>query len=123
MQIMDLLVLDLNTFRYEKRKLIASVLFIQLGINFNAFRREEICSVPDIPMLLMQVEQEMEDFSTMIQHFLLAFFSLSMAELVDSIQFTSKFFALEASSDMPIIIKNKKENASVSINIHPTYSC
>ena len=53
---MDLLVLDLNTFRYDKRKLIASAFFIQLGINFNAFRREEICSVPDIPLLLMQVE-------------------------------------------------------------------
>lgn len=45
----------------------------------------------------------------------MAFFNLNMSELVEPIQYTARFFALEASSEMPIIIKNKKENASVRL--------
>ena len=122
MQILDLLLLDLNAFKFDKRSLVAAVFYVQMGISLKAFTREEISLTEDIPLLLMSIEQEQEEFSQMAQHFLESYFSIFIPEIVPAISFVARFFALETSEEMPIIIKNKKEVASVNSHLLTTYS-
>ena len=41
-QVLDLLVLDLSCFKYNKRELVASLLYLQLGLSFKVFTKEYI---------------------------------------------------------------------------------
>lgn len=42
MQVIDLLILDIHSFRFDKRHLVAAAFYIEIGITFKAFSREEI---------------------------------------------------------------------------------
>jgi hypothetical protein len=44
----------------------------------------------------------------------MTFFGVSMQEIIEAVQYVSRFFSMETSSAMPIVIKTKKEAASVN---------
>ena len=48
MQVTDLLTLDLDTFKFDKRALIAAVIYVQLGVFWNIFPRESISACQNV---------------------------------------------------------------------------
>lgn len=40
MQVLDIIILDLFTFKYDKRHLVASAIYLQLGFSFKIFTKE-----------------------------------------------------------------------------------
>lgn len=55
-QVMDLLILDIQSFRYEKREIVASLLYLQLGFSFGVFTNEQVWQIADIQDLLVEME-------------------------------------------------------------------
>lgn len=45
MQVTDLLTLELESFKYEKRSLIAAIIYIELGIFYEIIDRNEVPSI------------------------------------------------------------------------------
>jgi hypothetical protein len=56
MQVMDLCILDLGFYRYDKREVIAGALYLQLGLSYKIFTRAQIATIPDIETLLINTE-------------------------------------------------------------------
>lgn len=56
MQILDLMVLDIYTFKYDKRKLIASTIYLTLGLSFKVFTKEQVVMIADIQDLIVEME-------------------------------------------------------------------
>lgn len=48
MQAIDLSLLDLEHARYDKREIVASCIYIQIGLFFNIFTRDIISMTPDL---------------------------------------------------------------------------
>ena len=47
-QVLDTLVLDLNSFRYDKREIVACLLYLQLAISFKVLSTDQIWQVSDL---------------------------------------------------------------------------
>ena len=56
-QVIDLSILDINIYKYDKKAIIAAALYFQIGLFYNVFKRDEISMIPDISTLLINLEQ------------------------------------------------------------------
>ncbi len=56
MQAIDLCVLDLGHYQYNGRHIVAASMYIQLGLTFDVFTREQISMTPDIFTVIAQAE-------------------------------------------------------------------
>ena len=56
MQILDMIVLDLNSFRFDKKHITASAIYFQLGLFYRVFNREQISGMDDIQTLIISLE-------------------------------------------------------------------
>jgi len=65
------MLLDLTTFKFDKRKIVAASMYIQIGFFYKIFEREMIaCPALDIQLFLSEIEQKYTEFSAMIQNFI-----------------------------------------------------
>jgi hypothetical protein len=72
MQAVDLVILDLNHYRYDGRYIVASCMYIQLGLTFDIFTRQQISMTPDILTVITNPEQDFikQEFFEMINDFI-----------------------------------------------------
>lgn len=56
MQAIDLCVLDLGHHEYNGRHIVAACMYIQLGLTYDVFTREQISMTPDIFTVIAQAE-------------------------------------------------------------------
>ena len=116
MQALDLSQLDLNWHRYDKRDIVASCLYIEVGLFYNVFSRQQISMTPDVQTLLITIEQQphRQNFSQLMQHFIMSYFGKDLSEIMPAFQFIARFFGLDPSTqDFPIIIKQQKKSVRV----------
>ena len=72
MQAVDLIILDLNHYRNDGRYIVASCMYIQLGLTFDIFTRQQISMTPDILTVITNPEQDFikQEFFEMINDFI-----------------------------------------------------
>lgn len=56
MQALDLCVLDLSHHQYNGRHIVAACMYIQLGLTFEVFTRQQISMTPDIFTVIANAE-------------------------------------------------------------------
>lgn len=101
-QLVDLSVLDFQSFRYNQRQLLASFMYLviakALGLIF-------------APMISEQVTQgilkfeRMEEFNLLIQPFLTLSFGLSLDQIYLDIYYAASFFSVPLCSELPSAAK------------------
>ena len=55
---MDMLPLDLDSYRFDKIELVAACLYFEIGLHYNKFNRRQVAGMPEISSLLIFLEQE-----------------------------------------------------------------
>eukprot|EP00347_Sterkiella_histriomuscorum_P010633 403375523 len=108
-QTVDLLVLDINSYRFNKLQLVASALYFQLGLHYKVFSRQQIAGMPDVSTLLIFIEQQGHEYVHVMQHFIQCYFGLQIPEIVTAMQYVGRFFGLDPCQDYPIIIQKQKK--------------
>ncbi|CDW86136.1 UNKNOWN [Stylonychia lemnae] len=108
LQVLDLSLLDLESYKYNKLEIVASATYFQIGLFYQVFTRRDISMMPNIETLLINIEQQGLEFSLMMQNFLGMNFNLNIQEIVGTLQYVSRLFGLEPCLDFPIIIQKQK---------------
>ena len=72
MQAVDLSILDVNHYRYDARHIVSSCMYIQLGLTFDIFTRQQISTTPDVLTVITNAEQDFmkQEFFEMINEFI-----------------------------------------------------
>ena len=72
MQAVDLSILDVNHYRYDARHIVSSCMYIQLGLTFDIFTRQQISTTPDVLNVITNAEQDFmkQEFFEMINEFI-----------------------------------------------------
>ena len=104
MQVLDLCVLDLDTYNFDKMQIVACSIYLEIGLFFKVFSRKQISLMPDISTLMISIEQQGLEFCHMMQHFIACFFNFDIAELIPTMQYVCRFFALETTTEYPLVI-------------------
>ena len=97
MQILDSVVLDVDTLQYQPRILVASVMYLILSMHYD---------VLDIEAIVNRVGYysdylEPNEFNEMFAMFLEQSFSFELAELLPTIQYVSDIFKVPFAYDIP----------------------
>lgn len=71
-QALDLMILDLQTFNFDKRHIVIASFYLQIILSLNFCTRQDLneCPENDIKFIIISVEQENTEFSSIIQNFI-----------------------------------------------------
>ena len=115
-QILDLVLLDVETLQYNQRALVASAMYLMIGKHQQQFDLNTI--VNDFSRSSMFLCHDLEDFNEFFSVFLMRYFELELNDLFPTIQYIAPYFAVEISYEMPYAAKTKaKTNAKVRLEI------
>jgi hypothetical protein len=105
MQIVDLMMLDHNWLLYKPRGLIASVMFLILGIHVGEFDVQKIWSE------FVYSSNAFLDPGSMFNQLFIEFwylcFGFQLYDLAPTIQYVSSFMSIPFNYDMPMYAQNK----------------
>lgn len=105
LQIMDLIILDNNCLRYKPRGLVASILFLILGLHTGEFDVERIWTE------FIYTSNGFLDpnslFNQLFMDFLFLSFGFQLHDLAPTIQYVSAFMSIPFNYDMPMYAQNK----------------
>jgi len=105
MQIVDLVVLDYSHLQYKPRGLIASILFIILGIHVGEFDIQRIWN--EFPYTSSGFLNPNSMFNMLFMDFIFLSFGFQLHDLAPTIQYVSTFMSIPFNYDMPIYAQNK----------------
>jgi len=108
MQILDNLVLEIQTLQYKPRALIASLLYLILGKNLKQFSLQQI--LEEFPFTSNFLINNKIKFNYVFSTFLTFCFGFEIFELLPTIQYVATFFALNIINNLPTAAKLNKEN-------------
>ena len=97
-QVLDAAVLHVETLQYKPRVLIASLLFLLLGIYYKIFTKNEIIHEFRYTSQFLFTFQEYNHF---FSEFLENYFGFTLYELLPTIQYLSQFFEIEFLYELP----------------------
>lgn len=120
-QILDLVLLDVETLQYNQRTIVASALYLMVGKHQQQFDLHTI--VNDFSRSSMFLCHDLEDFNEFFSDFMVKQFDLELNDLFPTIQYIAPYFAVEISYEMPYAAKikpatNTKVKLSASIDIN-----
>lgn len=107
MQLVDCAVLEVRTLQYKARPLLASFLYILIGIEYRQFTPEMV--VQEFPACSVYLLAQDYAFNDLYAKFLEIFFGMTLEELLPSIQYAANFFGLAPNFDLPRAVTENKE--------------
>lgn len=107
MQIIDCVVLDIQTLQYKPRALIASVMYMLLGKYFKQFSNNQMFE--QFPRNSSYLLDKTNQFNDLFDKFLLYSFGFELSDLLPSVQYVSTFIKLPINLDLPKAVKMTKE--------------
>ena len=107
-QLIDCMVLDIETLQYQNRAIVASLLYILIGKYYRQFTLSEI--IHEIPVSSYFLFNDTQGLNHMFQEFLKYSFGYKLEDLLPTIQYVAKFFSLPISCDLPNAAKANPEN-------------
>ena len=105
MQILDLIILDYNSLQYKPRGLIASILYLIIGIHVDEFTIAMIWQ--NFTFSSNAFLNEDIEYNILFTDFLELSFGFQIHELAPTIQFVSSFMGIPFNYDLPISAQNK----------------
>ena len=99
MQLIDTSLLEVQTLEYKARTLIASFLYLLLGVYFQQFERDQIFN--DFPCSSLFLFQDHNGYNTLFNDFLNKSFGYALVDLLPTIQYCATFFKLKMNYDLP----------------------
>ena len=117
LQIMDLLLLDIETLQYNQRSIVASAIYLMVGKHYHHFELSTI--VHEFSHSSTFLSTEFQEFNQFFSVYLKSQFDLELEDLYASIQYVAPFFAVKISYEMPYTIKRQGlTGISVIINVY-----
>ena len=111
MQVADLMLLDAEYLYYDKRSLAAALLYVELGISFGIFKREEVCTkIEGLVRFTYEQAQESNpiEFVSVFSHFLnQCLDGIILNDILAEIEFICDFYKMDLSRDMPQAIQKQ----------------
>lgn len=107
MQLLDCVMLDIETLKYKPRALILSFIYLIIGKSYQQFSIKQICeemSKCNIHLLSREFL-----YNDLFSNFLDCSLGAELTELIPYIQFASKFFSLKLNFDLPNAVKLNKQ--------------
>ena len=108
MQILDNIILDIQTLQYKPRALIASLMYLILGKNMKEFTLKQI--IDQFPFTSNYLISNKIKFNYVFSEFLTFCFGFEIFELLPTIQYVATFFGLNIVNNLPTAAKLNKEN-------------
>ena len=108
MQILDNIILDIQTLQYKPRALIASLMYLILGKNMKEFTLKQI--IDQFPFTSNYLISNKIKFNYFFSEFLTFCFGFEIFELLPTIQYVATFFGLNIVNNLPTAAKLNKEN-------------
>ena len=107
-QLIDCVVLDIETLQYKNRTLVASFLYLLIGKYYKQFSLSEI--IHEIPVSSYFLFNDTQGLNHIFKEFLKYSFGYQLEELLPSIQYVANFFSLPISYDIPNAARANPEN-------------
>jgi hypothetical protein len=119
MELLDVMILEVQTLQYKNRVLIASVMYLLIGKHYKQFGTKEIQeSFGNSSNFLLDPNNRVGVFNNIFEEFLGYSFGFQIYELLPTIQYVSGFFKLQFNYDLPTAAKVNKDNVlEVSLKI------
>lgn len=108
MQLLDAVILEVQTLRYRQRALVLSTMYVLLGREYQQFTTDEI--VGEFPFSSQYLINETYVYNNLFGLFLQECFGIDLPNLLPTIQYVASFFAVEFDISLPIAAKIDKEN-------------
>jgi hypothetical protein len=105
---LDTATLDIQSFQYKARPLIAAFLFLLLGEKCGQFSKEQIGAEFSKSSLFILNSDNV--FNSIFSDFIVESFGFSLAELLPTIRYASTFFEMNMFYDLPPVVKRNPEN-------------
>lgn len=105
LQIMDLMILDNNWLRYKPRGLVASIMFLILGLHTGEFDIERIWT--EFVYTSSGFLDPNSLYNQLFMDFLYLSFGFQLHDLAPTIQYVSTFMSIPFNYDMPMYAQNK----------------
>ena len=105
-QVLDAMTLDIQYLQYRPRALVASSLYLVLGLHAGAFEQEEVAAnfTRSSAGFLDGEAEEKEAFNDLFIDFLFLSFGFNLAELAPTVMYASQFFGLPFTYDLPAAV-------------------
>ena len=100
MQILDNILLDIETLQYKPRALVGSLMYLILGKDLQEFSLQQI--IEDFPFTSNYLINNKINFNYAFAKFLTYCFGFELFELLPTIQFVATFFGLPILNNLPI---------------------
>jgi hypothetical protein len=108
MQIMDAMLLDVETLQYKARPVTAALMYLVIGKKLQVFGSKEIAEEFSDSSLFLT--DHSKGFNGLFRDFLLRSFNMQLCDLLPSIQYAASFFNLKISIELPTAAKINREN-------------
>lgn len=105
MQYIDCLVLEVEHLQYNKRTLVAGLIYLVLGKQYKQFTVKHITE--EFPVSSVFLLDKRNAYNDLFADFLGYIFGFTMEELLPSIQYAAPFFKLPLNYDMPRAVQVK----------------
>lgn len=99
MQLIDIMVLDIDSFKYNLRGIVASSIYLLLVIHFNIACREQIVTYGTSTSFFLNLNLSFNEF---FENFLRESFDFCLLELMPTIQYVVGFLSLDYDYDTPL---------------------
>ena len=98
-QILDLITLNASSSRYKDRMIVLAVMYLNIGLFFKTFSLETVAR--DFP-LHSEVLSNFADYNLVFQNFLRCHVGLNLCDILEVIQYASRFFILKFEYSEPV---------------------
>jgi hypothetical protein len=112
-QILDLIILNIDSLQYPNRTLVAGILYLLAGKSFKEFDSNQI--LDEITCDSNFLYRDITGFNQIFSEFLKKSFSFDLSEIVPAIQYVAQYFAVKICYDLPIAAK-KSPDTVLSVN-------
>jgi len=102
-QIMDLLVLNIETLQYPNRTLVAGIIYILAGRAFKEFDTDQI--INEISCDSKFLYRDITGFNQIYSEFVKKSFSYDITEIVPAIQYVAPYFQVKFCYELPMAAK------------------
>ena len=104
-QIMDLLLLDIETLQYNQRAIVASAIYLMTGKHYHQFELSTI--VHEFSQSSTFLSTEFQEFNDVFSVYLKGCFGFELEDLYASVQYVAPYFAVKISYEMPYTMKRQ----------------
>lgn len=111
-QLLDACMLDAESLKYSQRSLLASFMYLTIGMHSGAFGHKEIsevCAKNSSAFL-----EKKSQFNELFGDFLDYCFAMQLSEIATTVEYAAKFFKLTLSLELPRILQIKKKEGKLN---------